>query len=188
MAIAYPAGDEAEARSTLESRARERFDATHHCAAWRFRDGSWRVLDAGEPSGSAGAPILAAIDARDLLDVAVIVTRYFGGTKLGVGGLVRAYGEAAGAALAAAPRRQAIPAARLAIRFPYAATSVVMRSIDRFQLFDLRHDFTPTGDAAIEFALPLSSRGQLEEVLREQSAGSIELEGMGETIVYLPVT
>ncbi len=55
LAIAFPATDEAEARAVLEERSRARFDATHHCAAWRFRDGGWRALDAGEPSGSAGA-------------------------------------------------------------------------------------------------------------------------------------
>lgn len=78
-------------------------DATHHCWAWRGdgRD-AWRYADDGEPSGSAGKPILNAIDGRDLSDVAVVVTRYFGGTKLGVGGLVRAYGACAAAALDAA--------------------------------------------------------------------------------------
>lgn len=78
-------------------------DATHHCWAWRGagRD-AWRYADDGEPSGSAGKPILNAIDGRDLEDVAVVVTRYFGGTKLGVGGLVRAYGACAAAALDAA--------------------------------------------------------------------------------------
>ncbi|MGK0359828.1 MAG: putative YigZ family protein [Bradymonadia bacterium] len=78
-------------------------DATHHCWAWRGegRD-AWRYADDGEPSGSAGKPILSAIDGRDLTDVVVVVTRYFGGTKLGVGGLIRAYGGCAAAALDAA--------------------------------------------------------------------------------------
>lgn len=83
----------AEARTTWPT-------ATHHCWAWRGdgRD-AWRYADDGEPAGSAGRPILAAIDGRGLQQVAVIVVRWFGGTKLGVGGLVRAYGEAAAEAL-----------------------------------------------------------------------------------------
>jgi hypothetical protein len=104
-ALAAPAPDEAEARARLAAREREMWDATHHGSAWRMRGGTVRANDAGEPSGSTGAPILAAIDGAGLTDCVVIVTRYYGGTKLGVGGLVRAYGDAAAEALAAAPRR-----------------------------------------------------------------------------------
>ena len=74
-------------------------DARHHCWAWRLGDGTHRSADDGEPGGSAGRPILAMIDGHDLVDVVVVVTRYFGGVKLGVGGLIRAYGGAAGQAL-----------------------------------------------------------------------------------------
>ena len=95
-----PAGDEPEARQVL-TQVRANFpDASHHCWAWRIANPAIdRANDDGEPSGSAGRPILAQLVGRDLVDTAVIVTRYFGGTKLGVGGLVRAYGGAAGAAL-----------------------------------------------------------------------------------------
>ena len=95
-----PAGDEDEARQVLTQVRADFPDASHHCWAWRIADPAIdRVNDDGEPSGSAGRPILAQLTGRDPVDTAVIVTRYFGGTKLGVGGLVRAYGGAAGAAL-----------------------------------------------------------------------------------------
>ncbi len=76
-------------------------DACHHCFAWRtgVEGKTNRSSDDGEPSGSAGRPILAQLEGHDLTHLVVVVTRYFGGTKLGVGGLMRAYGGAAGQAL-----------------------------------------------------------------------------------------
>ncbi len=102
-AVAAPVADEAAARALLANIAAESPEANHHCWAWRFaRPAIERAGDDGEPSGSAGRPILTQIAGRDLVAVAVIVTRWFGGTKLGVGGLVRAYGGAAALALDAA--------------------------------------------------------------------------------------
>ena len=71
-------------------------NANHHCWAWRLSGGQERSSDDGEPSGSAGAPILQRLKRAELMDSMVVVTRYFGGTKLGVGGLIRAYGGSAG--------------------------------------------------------------------------------------------
>ncbi len=81
----------------IESMRKEFYDATHNCFAWRFGPlgVEKRAADDGEPSGSAGKPILTALEKHDVLDAVVVVTRYFGGTKLGVGGLQRAYGDAA---------------------------------------------------------------------------------------------
>lgn len=185
LALAFPARDEGEARRVLEERERRYFDATHHCAAWRFRDGSWRALDAGEPSGSAGAPILAAIDAQGLVDTAVVVTRYFGGTKLGVGGLVRAYGEAAAEAIAAAPRLLGIPAYRVRIDYPYALTSAVMRVIERSDARDVEHGYATTGGGAtVELTLPRARLDRFRDLLRDQSGGQLEPDLRGETVLY----
>jgi uncharacterized YigZ family protein len=108
LAQAWRMRSEADLVSRLESRSRRFHDARHHC--WGLRLGPPESLlercdDDGEPSGTAGVPILGALQRLDLYDSGVIVTRYFGGTKLGTGGLVRAYGDAAAAALGAAPRR-----------------------------------------------------------------------------------
>lgn len=100
IATVAPADSDAQARALVDELRSEMPDASHHCAAWRIAKPSIdRAADDGEPSGSAGRPILAQLTGRDLVDVCVVVTRYFGGTKLGVGGLVRAYGGAAAAAL-----------------------------------------------------------------------------------------
>lgn len=104
---AFRAPDEAVAAAALTRIRRGYHDATHHCWAWRLGlDEPWleRWDDDGEPSGTAGVPIIGAIRHDGLAQVLIVVTRYYGGTKLGTGGLVRAYGEAARLALAAAPR------------------------------------------------------------------------------------
>ena len=131
---AFPARTEADALAAIAAvRAREHA-ATHVCWAYRLGPAgdAWRVQDDGEPSGSAGAPILREVEGRDLTDVAVTVTRYYGGTKLGVGGLVRAYGEAAAAALDAAPRARGTVRVPVRLRFAFADTSPAMRLLDQY--------------------------------------------------------
>jgi putative IMPACT (imprinted ancient) family translation regulator len=185
LALAFPVVEEAEARAELQARERELFDASHHCSAWRLHGGVWRANDAGEPSGSAGLPILAAIDGAGLEDCAVVVTRYFGGTKLGVGGLVRAYGDAASEALAAARRRRAIQALRCRARYPYEHTAGVMRALDRVAAGEMAHGFSPDGRGGeVEFTLPVAAEPILRELLRENSAGAVAPETLGTTTLY----
>lgn len=95
---------EVDARTFIDAVRREHHDARHHCTAFVIGPDSMlqRSNDDGEPSGTAGAPILEVVTRRGISDVVVVVTRWFGGTLLGAGGLVRAYGDAAGAALDAA--------------------------------------------------------------------------------------
>lgn len=184
LALAFPVESEAEARAALEERARAYFDATHHCAAWRFRDGLWRAIDAGEPGGSAGAPILAAIDAASLVDTAVIVTRWFGGTKLGVGGLVRAYGDAAGEALAAAPRRRGVHAERIRTRYVFNDTSAVMRALERVAAADIEHEFDEDDGASVTFVVPGGEVEPLKVFLAERTSGRVDVECLGGTVLY----
>jgi uncharacterized YigZ family protein len=100
IATAIPVETAEAAKAALAEVQAEMPDATHHCWAWRLAPGDrLQSSDAGEPGGSAGRPILAQITGHDVVDVLVVVTRYYGGTKLGVGGLVRAYGGAAGKVL-----------------------------------------------------------------------------------------
>jgi uncharacterized YigZ family protein len=110
---------------------KEYFDATHHCFAYRLGpDGKqFRRNDDGEPSGTAGKPILSAIDGRGLVGVIVVVTRYFGGTKLGAGGLARAYRQAAELALGAGERRTMYIPEVFAVSFSHACTGPVMRAV-----------------------------------------------------------
>ncbi|MEP0546802.1 MAG: YigZ family protein [Rhodothermales bacterium] len=131
---AFPAATEAEAEAHLDAVRKREHAATHWCWAWRLgREGdTFRSGDDGEPSGSAGAPILRQIDARELTNTVVVVTRYYGGTKLGVGGLVRAYGEAASAVLDAARIVERVIRVAVRLRFAYDDTSPAMHTVSRF--------------------------------------------------------
>ncbi len=92
---------ETDARAAIDRLRTEHWQASHHCSAWRIGEGgrSQRSSDDGEPSGTAGIPMLEVLKRRDVTDVVAIVTRYFGGTLLGAGGLIRAYGQVVTAVL-----------------------------------------------------------------------------------------
>ena len=110
-----------EAQQALEGIRRRMHDATHHCWAYRLgpNGAEARFSDAGEPSGTAGRPIMSALERLALTDVLLVVTRYFGGTKLGTGRLARAYGEAASSVLAACGSRECVVQELLAVRVPH---------------------------------------------------------------------
>jgi uncharacterized YigZ family protein len=95
IAYAQPVSSEEQASSFLQAVKKKHMDASHHCYAFIMDDQLRKFSDDGEPSGTAGKPILEAIQYKGLQQVAVVVVRYFGGTMLGAGGLVRAYSEAA---------------------------------------------------------------------------------------------
>lgn len=185
LALAVPVESEAQARAVLAEREKLHWDATHNCSAWVVRGDIRRANDDGEPSGSAGAPILAAIEGAGLTDCIVIVTRWYGGTKLGVGGLVRAYGDAAAQALAAAPRRTGVEAARLEVRYPYAHTAAVMRALERAGAEQVEHGYAESGDAGIVLvSVPHEAVEAFGDELREGTAGAVKPEPRGEIVLY----
>lgn len=132
LAFAHPVTTADEALELWKGLQKEYHDATHHCFAYRLRseEGGFRYNDDGEPAGTAGRPILGAIDHAGLSDIAIIVVRYFGGTKLGVGGLSRAYGDAASAAILSGTTVERFVMASLEVTFPHGLTSPVMHAID----------------------------------------------------------
>jgi uncharacterized YigZ family protein len=185
LAYAAPVASEEEARAILAAREKAMWDANHHCSAWRLRGGVVRANDAGEPGGSAGAPILAAIEGAGLVDVLVVVTRWFGGTKLGVGGLVRAYGEAAALALEAAPRRAGTVATRIRVRYAYPHTAAVMRVLERAGAAEIEHGYEPGGEAGIvELSIPASAEAAVRDELREATSGAVAPERVADAVVY----
>ncbi len=129
IAIAKPIRDEQDFPLFLEEIRKQYYDARHHCYAYRCQPQSpqWRFNDDGEPAHSAGTPIFNAIQSQGFWDVAVIVIRYFGGTKLGVGGLINAYRTAAEEALKKARIRDVYLYDQYELRFPYSAMDEVMR-------------------------------------------------------------
>ena len=128
LGIAFPVTSEEEFFRELERIEKRHFDATHHCWAYRLRDRS-RSSDAGEPSGTAGKPILNAIEGADLHDVAVVVVRWFGGIKLGTGGLSRAYRDTAAETLKLAKPVDRYVYARIRVIVPFEALNNVYRLI-----------------------------------------------------------
>jgi uncharacterized YigZ family protein len=143
-------------------------DASHVCFAYRLREGlSPRegADDAGEPAGSAGPPILRRIEEADLSNVLAVVVRYFGGTKLGIGGLIRAYSDAVQGTLEAARVVVRPIEVEVRIAFPPEATSGVMSTIHRHGA-KIRHiEYDPAGSALV--VLPSSQSEAFVHALRE---------------------
>ncbi len=136
LAFAYPVQSEVEIKAKIEVLKKKYFDATHHCFAWVLGADKTRLraFDDGEPNHSAGDPILGQIRTRDLTNVLVVVVRYYGGVKLGVGGLIQAYKLAAEVALSNASIIKQDVTEFLSLRYPYDETPEVMRLIKDFEL------------------------------------------------------
>lgn len=167
-----PVQDEAEARRALDEARATEGNASHHCWAWRLTDGTTRSSDDGEPGGSAGRPILAQLEGHEMVDTLVIVIRWFGGTKLGVGGLIRAYGGTAGKALDRAPIEEVRALATLRFRYAYDDTQAVEAALAGFEArVDRSWDAAVTAVAT----LPEADRQALEHALVERSAGRVEI-------------
>lgn len=165
LAVAAPAADEAAAREVIESLRREHPDATHHCFAWRLgAESAERSSDAGEPSGTAGPPILAALRGSGLSDAVVVVTRWFGGTKLGKGGLVRAYATAAREALASVPVAERVPVARLEVEVPFERLGAIKRLVHPPEIELAAEEYGPEG-ARLTLVVHAAQRAELEEAL-----------------------
>ena len=128
LAVIGPAADEAAAKTLLAALKREMPDATHHCWAWRLGSPPReRSSDAGEPAGTAGMPMLQVLRGAGLSDVMAVVVRWFGGTKLGKGGLARAYAAAVREALPGLPVATRVPTAWIDVEIPYDKVGAVKR-------------------------------------------------------------
>ncbi len=133
---AFPVADEEEIKKILEETRALHPKARHHCYAWRLgcEGENYRANDDGEPSGSAGKPILNALLSEEVTFALVIVVRYFGGTLLGVPGLIHAYKEAAAEALAAAEKEVRTMNTLLRIDYDFDQTNAVMQLVKKFNL------------------------------------------------------
>jgi uncharacterized YigZ family protein len=193
IATATPVFSVEEAKAFI-ARVREEFsDASHNVPAFLVGHGASVIAhcsDDGEPSGTAGRPALAVLRGSGLGDVAVVVSRYFGGTKLGTGGLVRAYGDAVREVLAVLPRAEKVPThtVMLAVPYPYFERVRLAVAEQKGQILDedFAADVTVTARFAVEHlpafqaALQELSNGQLEaEIVETDEATIIPLGGSG---------
>ncbi len=148
--------------------------ATHNC--WAYRIGAeYRSSDDGEPSGTAGRPILAAIDGQGYDQVIVVVTRWFGGIKLGAGGLVRAYGGAAAECLRRAERRALIPMREVALSSPFDELGHVHAALAAHAAEKLAEDFDENG-ARLRLRLPADRVEALKIHLRDATRDRVRFE------------
>lgn len=154
IAYAFPSYTEEEWQSQLEEVKKEHFKARHHCYAYRLGmdKNNFRANDDGEPSGTAGRPILGQIDSFGLTNVFIVVVRYFGGTKLGTSGLINAYRTGAQVALNNAEIIEKSLDDIFLITFDYALMSQVMNTIKKLELEIVEQDFGNIGK--IQIAIP----------------------------------
>jgi uncharacterized YigZ family protein len=151
--------------------------ATHNC--WAYRIGQqYRFSDDGEPSGTAGKPILAAIDGQGLDHVVVVVARWFGGIKLGAGGLVRAYGGCAAECLRSAPRRELIDMADVEFALGFAALPILHARLADFDAMKTGETFAAEG-ATIRLRLPAARVEALGLLLADLSRGTSRVRSLG---------
>jgi uncharacterized YigZ family protein len=166
LAFGYPVNSEAEIKEKLTVLRKKYFDARHHCYAWMLGadKNHFRANDDGEPNHSAGDPILGQIRSAGLTDVLVVVVRYFGGVKLGVGGLITAYRTAAEDALSKAIIIEKDVAENLTLVCTYPSNPEVMRLVKEFDLRILEQNF---GDECrFRFEYKLSDKEQLFEKIK----------------------
>ncbi len=148
-------------------------DATHNCWAYRVGD-DYRSSDDGEPAGTAGRPILAAIDGQGYDRVVVVVTRWYGGVKLGAGGLVRAYGGTAAECLRTATRQPLIAMQVVQLQAPFDDIGTVHAAMPEFEAEKLDESFNTEG-ASLRLSLPADRVDALAAHLRNATRGRITL-------------
>ena len=177
IALAYPVTTEEEIKSIITSVRKEYHDARHHCYAYRlgYRRDISRANDDGEPSSSAGKPILGQIDSLELSDILVVVVRYFGGIKLGIPGLIRAYRSSTADALDHAEIVEKTAVRRYRMTFGYMDMNGVMKVLKDLGLQSCKQDF------GMECSLETDVRLSLAETFEEKigQAGGCSLERIG---------
>jgi uncharacterized YigZ family protein len=166
IAFAYPVCSESEIKQYLNELKKKYYDARHHCYAYRLgvEGESWRAVDDGEPSGSAGKPILGQLLSNNLTNIVVFVVRYFGGIKLGVPGLINAYRSATADAIINAEIVEKEDKDGFSIEFNYLAMNDVMKIIKDEQIEIVKQEFE------IVCRIELQVRRSLSEIIKDKFA------------------
>jgi uncharacterized YigZ family protein len=168
IAAAAPVADEAAAKDFIAAQSDP--EANHNCWAWRFGQ-SYRFNDDGEPSGTAGKPILAAIDGQALDGIAIVVTRWFGGILLGSGGLIRAYGGTAALCLREAGKVELVETATASIACPFSDLTRVQARLAALAGVQMREQvFTDTG-AILRISAPKTEIDGVTRLVTDLTSG-----------------
>jgi uncharacterized YigZ family protein len=165
IAFTYFVSDESSIKEKLEQLKKEHFKATHHCYAYRLGiDGkNYRANDDGEPSGTAGRPILGQIDSFGLTNVLIIVVRYYGGTKLGTSGLINAYREAAKNALEKSQKIEKIIESIVEVSISYNQLNEMMQFLKQYEIEIITSIYTDN-----EILVKLNVRNKLIAIVNEK--------------------
>jgi uncharacterized YigZ family protein len=168
-----PAADRAAAEENLAEIRSEFHDATHNCFAYRIDEDDFRFSDDGEPSGTAGMPILKMLDKYNLLQSLLVVTRYFGGIKLGTGGLARAYSQCAEETVQHSRLKKFIRYQQMTLQYPYNFTRQVHYIISKYE--GLIDDSEFGSEVKSYIRIPFHSREAFQEELRRAGTGQIKI-------------
>jgi len=177
IASVAPSATVEAARSVIAGIRAEMHDATHHVYAYIIGHGATTTLgmsDDGEPAGTAGRPALAVLRGSGLGDITLVITRYFGGTLLGTGGLVRAYGDAAKAVLAVVPREEKIERRALELALPYTAYEPARRLVATYAGSILAEEFA--ADVILRVLLPIAHVAAFTQELQALTAGHVRID------------
>lgn len=165
LAFAYPVTTADEALQIVRNIKKQYHDARHHCFAYKLgiSDDNYRVNDDGEPSGTAGKPILGQIVSHNLSDIIIVVVRYFGGVLLGTGGLIQAYKTASAEAIKNAQLIEKTVTSTIHLRFSYEILSTVMRKVKELDLQILEQNFAESCKLVV--GVRLSQLSEIQNVL-----------------------
>ncbi len=178
IAQAIPTSTVEAARAAIAAVRAEMPDATHHCYAYLIGYGASTVAGMSDDGEPAGRPMMAVLRGANLGDIMVIVTRYFGGTLLGVGGLVRAYSDATRAVLAIVPRTQRVIYRYITLHVPYADYTMIRRLLEANAAVIIDETFAAA--ITITVGLPADQAATISKQIDEYSAGRIRIESAHE--------
>lgn len=185
IAHLVPVSSEEEAQEALSGFRKQYKDATHNCYAWRI--GTTRILeksgDDGEPQGTAGHPMLHVLQMQDLTNVLAVVTRYFGGIKLGAGGLTRAYSSSLSEAVKEAPIVRYTPHVHLQLTIPYSAIGGFENYIKDTDIIVKDRSFTDK--AVMDFLCLPEKEAAHRRFFTDLTAGKADMEELGEEYVKM---
>lgn len=180
----FPVTTEEEAVSLIEQTRKKYWDARHNCYAYILGEYGeiTRCTDDGEPAGTAGRPILEVLQGEGIHDVLLIVTRYFGGTLLGTGGLVRAYSQAAKAGLAVSQVLQKVRGYQLTIHTDYNGIGKLQYITAQSEIAVMDTQYAE--DVTMILAVPIEESDKLVKQITEATAGQAQIEGLEEIVHY----